>query len=155
VSEDQLEQSREKAASEGREQAMRVSFWEEGRGPFGTDWSIHIMNRSPDPVSGVTLAIIADDDKVPGVLRLFSIGPCSETIYGSKDLYRLANLEGLSDRLSMKFLRFTDRDGVAWQRTGARLTPTTAKPQLPTSSYYQFLPQKAPVVKKLTVCDGS
>lgn len=51
VSSDQLQQSREDAEREERAQASRVSFW------FATEASgrrLHVMNRSPDPVTEVT-----------------------------------------------------------------------------------------------------
>ncbi|MDT0387821.1 hypothetical protein [Streptomyces dubilierae] len=155
VSEDQLEQSREQVEREGRKQAMRVSFWEEHRGIFGEKWSVHVMNRSPDPVRGVVLTLNVDNAPTSRPLMLHSLGPCTETVIQGKDL-----LDGLSFIRATKMtlradaLLFTDRDGANWRRTDEQLTRSGDIPkELMAPQWHLLLDTEAPTVKKMGACD--
>ncbi|MFF8618909.1 hypothetical protein [Streptomyces sp. NPDC015350] len=67
VSANQLQQSKEDSAKESRAQATTFSYWVEGR---GEDWTLHIQNRSADPIPSALVAMDAgtqlDPDPWPG-----------------------------------------------------------------------------------------
>lgn len=85
VAEDQLEQSRRTSEQQEREQAALVSHWTSDR-----ESTLHIMNRSLDPVHEVELAFAAltkqdarqqpPRGRVTFVVKLGSLPPCSEVV---------------------------------------------------------------------------
>ncbi|MDT0547653.1 MULTISPECIES: hypothetical protein [Streptomyces] len=124
VARDQLEQSREEAEKESRDQATRVSWWIEdhGSGPE----RIHVMNRSVDPLSHVSVALglwMSDEYALGG-----SLAPCSELVYKLEAISYQEHSphpswRPLGDRAwGVEYVAFVDRDGKTWKRDTA-LTP--------------------------------
>ncbi|WP_327123665.1 hypothetical protein [Streptomyces sp. NBC_01727] len=125
VAKDQLEQSQEDAERAVREQASRVSFWKVSE---RTGLGLHVMNRSPDPVTNVVLrarvALRRGDGKLVAGdwsgLRL-ALEPCSVTIFEWDKLRLGADgkrwLEA-PDQWKLVEIRvtFADRDGTVWER---------------------------------------
>lgn len=142
VSQDQLQQSQEDANREARDQAAHLAFWigDEANQPIvggGTVSSVHVMNRSPDPVSEVTVAYYVDvyeqNDKEQVIriqrgyyfAELRSMPPCSEAIFDT-DPWWVEDLDKrphdvLSTETVVRHVTFTDRDGVAWARDSRNL----------------------------------
>jgi len=147
VSADQLAQSREQAEEKQREQAARVSFWADG-GPKGESL-LHVMNRSPDPLSNLHVVFLVSQDPPGDVafqLWLPALTPCSVlTIEGKSLKYYVADdpadedgywpplLEADANGIdlgdfedSVGFLEasvgFQDRNGVYWARVNGELT---------------------------------
>ncbi|MEU0786499.1 hypothetical protein ABZ341_33595 [Streptomyces sp. NPDC006173] len=93
VARQQLDQVKEDRQEQGRAQASRVTTWADGRG-VGT---LHIANRSPDPVSDVTLILdVSTNPESWGVkvaMNLWVLPPCSDLTLESKQLY----LDGMVD----------------------------------------------------------
>ncbi|MET9895161.1 hypothetical protein ABZZ47_34110 [Streptomyces sp. NPDC006465] len=150
VSADQLAQSREQAEEKQREQAARVSFWEDV-GPKGES-RLHVMNRSPDPISNLHIVFLVVEDP-PGHVAfqviLPALTPCSALTIEGKSLkyvendpeddpedensYWLPLLEADADDMdlgdfedSVGFLNasvgFQDRNGAYWARVNGELT---------------------------------
>jgi hypothetical protein len=148
VSRNQLEQSRQDAAQKARDQAARVSTWVD-YSPDG-DIQLHVMNRSPDPVSSVDMlfeAVIGDYEHTE-LLVTYSLGlpdlpPCSDMVfdpgtwkyrryrdktetYPESPIAALPSADGWMrqpqpDRLDVVYLRFTDRSGKVWWRDYGKL----------------------------------
>ncbi|MFK4100859.1 hypothetical protein ACI2L1_12445 [Streptomyces sp. NPDC019531] len=88
VAQDQLHQSQEAETKSERAQASRVSIWaiQDAHGK----WSLHLANRSPDPVTNVHLTFVAVDGRTKVVaghpkltwvgwsLSLTSVPPCTD-----------------------------------------------------------------------------
>lgn len=131
VSRDQLEQSRDEIQREARDQASRVSYWTEFR--HGTDKPVkrlHVMNRSPDPVTEVQSLLWTRPNDGRTVLELPTLAPCSETIIDvtlwTDDSDQDAGLGRIpGSRPAARFLVFRDRDGVRWKRDEAGLSRVT------------------------------
>ncbi|MFF0001423.1 hypothetical protein [Streptomyces avermitilis] len=141
VSQDQLQQSQEDADREARDQAAHLAFWigdeEDLSGPGGSISSVHVMNRSPDPVTEVTVAYYVDvyehtdREQVVRIQRgyffpeLRSMSPCSEAIFET-DRSWVEDLDKhphgvLSAEVVVRHVTFTDRDGVDWVRDSRNL----------------------------------
>lgn len=118
VSEGELEQSREDAAREVRAQAVRVSYWTEYR--TDVDGRLHVMNRSPDPVTDVNLLLEHTPAGGLHVLRIPALAPCTEVItkLGEGDLLA----PGGQPADALRWMAFRDRDGAHWQRDGSGLS---------------------------------
>ncbi|MEU8773374.1 hypothetical protein [Streptomyces sp. NPDC048606] len=111
VSRDQLKQSEEKAERETTRQARLLGVWEDWGDPPGMQ-SIHLMNRSPDPVSQVRLIVTlsnpVESKKVLSyALVLPSVPPCTKVIWivepvGFKGLERVP--AATMDRSILTFL---------------------------------------------------
>lgn len=96
VANDQLAQSRQVAEEKTRVHAARVSYWVD-RPPDGKS-HVHLMNRSPDPISSVYMTFRAewDDRHVPSGLEpkawvsfavvVPSVPPCSEMVFSEASL---------------------------------------------------------------------
>ncbi|MDX2648522.1 hypothetical protein PV341_34125 [Streptomyces sp. PA03-1a] len=90
VSRDQLKQSQQQDEDQKRAQASRVSFWTER--PVNGGDRLHLMNRSPDPVTDIRAFFIATRlrsggiDAVPFRLWLVTLPPCSDTVIEAKTL---------------------------------------------------------------------
>ncbi|MFD6174312.1 hypothetical protein [Streptomyces coeruleorubidus] len=128
VSKDQLNQSRDDTERESRDQAMRITYWEEASWDEGG--SIHVINRSPDPVSriGVAVSAMPLNARVKHLyyLPLKNVPPCSELVFPEEEITPLSG-KATHVRLSrmewdVQYLRFTDRDGKHWQRTPVGLS---------------------------------
>lgn len=142
VSKDQLDQSREDAGRETRSQAMRVTYWADTASKRP---GVHVMNRSPDPVSRVSLAFATALDAKQRVLFpiwLDDLPPCSElVIYAESMFYQehtpwdrktwykpVARNVDHPDftspqklpadvwEMSVRLVSYEDRDGKAWKR---------------------------------------
>ncbi|BBC92114.1 hypothetical protein SRO_0938 [Streptomyces rochei] len=149
VAQDQLNQSEEAAVKETRAQASRVSAWT-SRDPHGK-WLIHLMNRSPDPISDVALTfeplVIDDPQVVAWNVQLMSVPPCSDMTISQDQLkYQdgarsgdfppafsvpaMSPLKGEGWRswdrrwkyISLGVASFTDRNGLRWIRREGRLS---------------------------------
>ncbi|MFH8663076.1 hypothetical protein [Streptomyces afghaniensis] len=141
TAQDQLEQSRQEAARESRSHASLVTLWVEG---YSGGHTLHIMNRSPDPVNEVvanfTLQASARDGSWGEVIVfkewLRAIPPCTELIYNPSTMrYRKDGDEkvwGLADAwriINNQRLAFTDRYGNKWVRLQSHLlSPAEAGP---------------------------
>lgn len=137
VAADQLNESREQHDDQQREQASRVSIWNDG----GLSQRIHLLNRSPDPVADVHLSLnavwnIRESRSVAFNLLLRGLPPCSETVIDTEDLryspgkgfsgngwdiptaLQLSGLAPIPDSASLRVrgLWFVDRDGESWSR---------------------------------------
>ncbi|MGW6354622.1 hypothetical protein ACWFR5_05295 [Streptomyces sp. NPDC055092] len=132
MSKDQLEQSREDSEREVRSQASQVSFWFEGQG--SKDPVLHVLNRSPDPVTHPMVAFVADIFATKGTPDTLAIGkidlgvlpPCSLLIIRSQQLRTQAMGESaeMPDTylwLSKTYMSFVDRDGRYWGRIDGHL----------------------------------
>ncbi|WP_369244266.1 hypothetical protein [Streptomyces sp. R41] len=146
MSADQLAQSREQAEEKQREQAARVSFWADG-GPKGESL-LHVMNRSPDPLSNLHIVFLVSQDPPGDVafqvflpaltpysvltiegksLRYVEDDPADEDGYWPPLLEADANGIDLGDfEDSVGFLEasigFQDRNGAHWARVNGELT---------------------------------
>ncbi|MFJ9026503.1 hypothetical protein ACIRPU_42150 [Streptomyces sp. NPDC102259] len=143
VAQDQLEQSRETAKQASREQAMRVTYWADRE--QDEPMKLHIMNRSPDPVTNVYLAVeilLKDESnkrlEVPDHMYadrvllydvLPSVGPCTELVidpgalrYGKKP----RALPTSQVYIEARWIFFRDRDGMSWRRDDNALEPDEA-----------------------------
>ncbi|QKZ20909.1 hypothetical protein [Streptomyces chartreusis] len=155
VAADQLTQSRQqdeermRAATERmRAQASRISVWSD-RTRDGKV-RVHLMNRSPDPVTRVFVAFTMEEmgdmpSSVDFAVKLDSLPPCSDSIIEQKTLrwatdFRphakypwappgLPLLEEDEDWASLNYgvprvagIAFSDRDGIGWVRQGGGLS---------------------------------
>ncbi|WP_457410443.1 hypothetical protein [Streptomyces sp. TE12347] len=155
VASDQLKQSKEVDEEKRREQAARVSYWVDIQ-PNGTS-RLHLMNRSPDPISSVWMRFTAAEirDNLVETEGYFSIGvpsipPCSDLVFASKDMrynrrerarasadMPLSEPPPSAEWLSYKHAliealetAFIDRNGVRWRRHKGLLTRIEGNPQL-------------------------
>ncbi|MEU9153668.1 hypothetical protein AB0D59_24725 [Streptomyces sp. NPDC048417] len=130
VSRDQLQQSREDSEREQETQASQVNFWVEGTttAEVPSPAFIHIVNRSPDPVSSVLIGfVVGDDGRVMLPLPAFNdLLPCTELIYSAAQLEvdtdEGASSKGKGQRLSevgwdLDTMYFVDRNGIGWDRS--------------------------------------
>lgn len=151
ISADQLQQSREDSGKESRAHAAAVSYWAEGR---EADWTLHLQNRSPDPVPWARVAIIvsadtelslkdphAASDIVQYALVTTRLAPCTELIYSPKQLdkviYVRSSRPGRPEKTTVRkvlqltaveYAIFSDRDGKVWKRTDRALEPWSGDP---------------------------
>ncbi|MET9387612.1 hypothetical protein ABZY09_43040 [Streptomyces sp. NPDC002928] len=143
VSQDQLHQSREDAERERRSQAVRVSYWTED--PIAHAMRLHLMNRSPDPVTGVSVGLYVqkgesgdDLDEEPGYGDLYAdlpnMPPCSEMLIKSESL-RWHVPDGTTTRklpadarVTIQWMGFVDRDSNEWLRQDGELLPFFENP---------------------------
>ncbi|MGV9700798.1 hypothetical protein [Streptomyces sp. NPDC003483] len=139
ISKDQLHQSQDEVDRAARAQASRVSAWngneieDPAEGPDVLDpMHLHFMNRSPDPISFVTLRFqivhAVDPDvrnpKFPQLnILLRSVGPCTELSINQENIrYSPEGVIGAwrklkkSETLVLFSVEFYDRDGVPWVR---------------------------------------
>ncbi|QOV40195.1 hypothetical protein IM697_18410 [Streptomyces ferrugineus] len=160
VSRDQLEQSRDDAEKEARSQASRVSTWVDYAQDGGIQ--LHVMNRSPDPVSELDLFFEAHngapdalDLNVVYSLVLPDLPPCSDLVLDpSTWRYRTSGRDPESppkspiavlpsndgwkqqpepDTLIVVSLRFVDRTGEQWWRDYGQLKSIESYPDKFTS----------------------
>jgi hypothetical protein len=136
VSADQLSQSREDAEQRAKSQAALVTYW------LGSDGTMHLVNRSPDPVADVMVYVtvqranpktdsngkwsywsIAGRYAVP----VTSIAPCAHLTLRPNDLlvddakHALSVPKGSLAKIGL--LDFVDSKGVEWIRDDSgRLT---------------------------------
>ncbi|MFJ8941062.1 hypothetical protein ACIRL0_36005 [Streptomyces sp. NPDC102365] len=121
VAKEQLQQSQEEAEQTSREQAARVSFWVASGD--GGDGSVHLLNRSPDPVQDVLIGYA--DVEMPSSENFFTrvghLAPCTELVYehGLEYLPDTSNVGTGSEfdvTLEIRGVSFFDRDGIGWTR---------------------------------------
>jgi hypothetical protein len=125
VSKDQLDQAREDARGQAREQAMRVSYWVDQEPLKGTV-TLHFANRSPDPITNLTMlysgkGLTTEPNGLGGII-VSAVAPCTELSWalGKVGMHRLT-----MDSPIVKWARFTDRDGEVWERTSSELKQTS------------------------------
>lgn len=130
VSRQQLDQVREDNALRERDQATRVSFWtetmphDEG---YESTTTVHVVNRSADPVSDIHLEFIVLDGGANGVLDISNVPPCSEVGYAASAINGDGR-DGKTVTMSKLWwapstLTFTDRAGKLWVRSSTSLKP--------------------------------
>ncbi|MFF0134221.1 hypothetical protein ACFYTG_52925 [Streptomyces mirabilis] len=123
VSKDQLNQAREDAQRDAREQALRVSYWVEQEPTKGTV-ILHFANRSLDPVTNVTMlysGIGVTTLNEVGAIMLPAVAPCTELSWTLEK--RRAHWVSLDSPI-VKWARFIDRGGKRWERTSSGLKQT-------------------------------
>ncbi|MER5217904.1 hypothetical protein ABT063_47260 [Streptomyces sp. NPDC002838] len=145
---DQLSQSKEDAARQTQDQASKVTYWVEH--PLGRreNMKLHVLNRSPDPVSGVRIVLdvfhgsvafdgdghVSEGEKPQQwELLLTNLGPCAEIVYPAPKMRletiprnHIASLDEwpkLSDQGHWKVgsMQFIDSSGRGWTRTSTGL----------------------------------
>ncbi|MFB7499765.1 hypothetical protein ACFC09_34650 [Streptomyces sp. NPDC056161] len=128
VSRDQLKQSRENDKAAERDQASQVTFWTEDP-PYGPR-TIHIVNRSPDAVSAVALAVTWNGSG-KRYLAENVLAPCTVVTYSEEHLLAIPRLppDGLkmqrlnTVRYDVDSLSFVDSRGRSWVRSLTGLSP--------------------------------
>ncbi|MFF3381323.1 hypothetical protein ACFYXF_51295 [Streptomyces sp. NPDC002680] len=157
VSRDQLTQVREDADREDREQALLVSYWQDHR-----SGSVHVLNRSPDPIVSIELfiggVVVNQEGSLAQVpLQLPVVAPCVELIFQWKEVRykKLGDLQWLkvSKYLTgtLESATFYDRDGRRWNRNYAGLWEETLPKEfgMKETNYYaeigdEYKEQEAP-----------
>lgn len=147
VSADQLEQSREDTDQKIRGQAVRAAYWVD-KARDGKQ-RLHVMNRSPDPVSKVFVSFVlrpaewkpGDPGKARFSLRWPSMSPCSALVIDQTAMryHKLGAAhmpspmvdtdkewwkkfpDNVSRTIEVEALLFTDREGVNWRRAKGKL----------------------------------
>ena len=147
VSADQLAQSQKTAEQTSRAQAAHVANWVDYDPRGGIQ--LHLMNRSPDPISYVEMMFTANvGDYNHNTLTvgynvdLQGLAPCSELVFdASAWVYRVASggreanppigaqllaRDGWKKQpgpyeVQVDYLTFADRDGQTWQRINGTL----------------------------------
>ncbi|GLX49026.1 hypothetical protein Shyhy01_19760 [Streptomyces hygroscopicus subsp. hygroscopicus] len=164
VSADQLKQSREDSDRQARQQAGRITFWIEDENEVGATRNIHVVNRSPDAVSEMSLAfsveLFGKNYRKPFVLTLDTLRPCAEAIYKPGDLgVYLGSGGAAKTELSGTgwgpwYLEFLDSNGKAWMRSHVGLVeiPAVSKD---VAGFLSPSPKYPPQIKKVDNCsDG-
>ncbi|WP_328792768.1 hypothetical protein [Streptomyces sp. NBC_00273] len=170
VAHDQLDQSQQVAEERQRAQAARVSYWGDLQ-PDGTP-RLHLMNRSPDPISNVHMFFAVEVTDTAGrhlvsfTVVMQGLPPCSDLTFTLNDMrYKISkeskpaewsspsgdlpadewlNFTGTKNPLIVTgAVEFADRDGVDWQRLGGRLT-RDAPPVSPTVESWGVVHAVAP-----------
>jgi hypothetical protein len=141
---DQLSQSKEDSATKAREQASKVGYWVAVPREDGNTSSLHVANRSPDPVTEVSILVAAawdTDGRSLGLWNL-SIGtmePCSEYVFSLTDL-KLSPWRDVGEKerkysvsggASIEWLHLRDMNGKPWIRTHNGLRPSPEPAPLP------------------------
>ncbi|MFF8939147.1 hypothetical protein ACF08O_31390 [Streptomyces paradoxus] len=137
VAQEQLEQSKEGDEEKERNQAARVTYWEEGSWLWGGK-ALHLLNRSSDPVSAVAVLIrIRFKDQVDQRYHLVKLDehvlpPCSEVVHRTGELsVSIPDASGSKmaqvseTRWRVDNVEFTDRAGKRWSRTSTHLKLTS------------------------------
>ncbi|MFF8633528.1 hypothetical protein ACF052_04830 [Streptomyces pilosus] len=149
VARDQLNQSKEEADQQDRWQAVRVTYWVD---QTSARRSVHVMNRSPDPVSQVQLGItlqLPDDRGIVVPVWVGQLPPCTELVIYQDTLQYRKNtpwnettwhflggdgqpnqpaFEPIPDDahwLAVSLFMFSDRAGHTWRRSNGLLEPDT------------------------------
>lgn len=134
TSRDQLTQSKKEGEREEREQAMKVNFWRGGETRTG-DQTVHVVNRSPDPITSVflDLMVIDADSDVYASFESY-IPPCTEVVFSTSNMqahrYSTKGSKTVGSKWFVNDIVFVDRDGQTWKRTTSGLTkmrPTDAR----------------------------
>lgn len=130
VARDQLEQSRDGTVRDKRDQASRVSFWEDLDGTSPELFELHLMNRSPDPVSNLEAVLfiwiktMSEQRKQYISISDINLAPCTEVVFTEENLqYQKGSEWHPVDKASWGLIVFTDRDGTDWVRTSKHLYP--------------------------------
>lgn len=99
VADDQLKQSRQAAEEKKQAQAARVSYWVDIE-PGGMS-RLHLMNRSPDPISNVAMTFVVplertvdnrwDIEQASFSVRLPSVPPCSDMVFTTDNMKYYGN----------------------------------------------------------------
>lgn len=162
TSRDQLQQSKEDSEREKREQATKVNFWREGEIRTSAQ-TIHVVNRSPDPITSVFLDLVVMDDH-PDVYANFesAIPPCTEMVFSTSGMqahrYFTKGSKAVGGRWYVSDIVFGDRDGQTWKRTVSGLTktrPTDARLGDRRVRAGMLSLGKAPTIKKAENCGDS
>lgn len=130
VSSNELDQAKKEAADQARSQAARVTFWNDDA-VDGVP-QMHVMNRSPDPVSDVVVVArvgVPQNDKTTPLrpeadkffLAIGNVAPCTDFIITADALVNENNKRVLFSEhvmaLEVVFVSFDDSGGAEWVRT--------------------------------------
>ncbi|MEU4464091.1 hypothetical protein AB0G20_10285 [Streptomyces sp. NPDC024017] len=174
VSADQLSQSKEDSERRERAQAMLVSYWVAVQ---GDKWRVHVMNRSPDPVTNVAAWVVvphAIQDpptkiqplaEVRYTLAIGDLAPCSEAVYDKKQFKQVASVTGSNGRRwetafssevrpRVQAAHFYDRDGKGWNRRHNKLNRLDVKTirDIPRFDGWQGDISGGPAAKRAATC---
>jgi len=163
---DQLSQSRDESRQQAQTQAAQVTIWEEGQNTL-QDLILHVLNRSPAPVTSVQLGGLL---YVKGVLSdrfyfadLPDLGPCTEYVYNlSKTRLAMplnssakegakAMKDFTPESVSFRYLSFADTYGGGWRRSWTGLEEITPG-DFPIAKGLVALP--TPRVAAIQTCGG-
>ncbi|WCH94583.1 hypothetical protein POD33_21570 [Streptomyces moderatus] len=133
---DQLNQSNEDGDREKRDHASKITYWVEAeRVATAVGYpvaKIHVLNRSPDPVSIAQLIVRAKGGL--WVLHIPYLRPCSDVVY-SADQMELAPFSGEPERFNLsdvdwevQAVYFVDRSGKRWLRKPTALDEWSGTP---------------------------
>ncbi|NJP99350.1 hypothetical protein [Streptomyces zingiberis] len=157
VAQDQLEQSRDESVQKARDQASRVTFWEENS-LYGKTREIHLVNRSPDPVSLIQVVIRVSGPVEDNRLLLAdrNLPPCTEIAFNAADLIISPTAKDnsfLGDATwRIESLTFTDRNGRVWVRSPIFLSRKDQVQGFNDRVTGSALPSKPAEVKKVSLC---
>jgi hypothetical protein len=147
---DQLSQSQDDSEKEKRSQASHVAYWTE----ITDDSKVlqHVLNRSPDPVTGTVLYIRASGAPVITALFVPTLQPCSETILkwtwpDNNETNPNHSINGTT------FLLFVDRNGISWKRDYAGLVVNDGQSTAGLRVKINSLPNRLIEAKKAPSCD--
>ncbi len=154
VSRDQLKQSQEKSERETTRQARLLGVWEGWDQPPGKQ-SIHLMNRSPDPVAYVRLIVLLSNPQesrkaLSYALVLPSLPPCTEVTW-RVDPAGFKRLDEVKAATMDEFiLTFYGDNGAWWVKDlrGIRMGLTAA----PAPDAHAVL--TTPTMKSVSFCGG-
>jgi hypothetical protein len=122
-----------------------VTFWVEHPAGRRENVKLHILNRSPDPVSRVQVVLRVfrgpeGEEEQLWVLPLANLGPCAETMYRApnmrleqiprNDIKSLDEWPKLSDQnfWRVESMYFVDSSGRGWIRTAEDLDERSSPP---------------------------
>ncbi|MFE2072116.1 hypothetical protein [Streptomyces misionensis] len=159
---DQLAQSGEANEQEKRQQAAEVAFWPEGhQGYWNAPKYVHVVNRSPDPVTNVEMRL--GGSPIGVVMNLGTLPPCSDSVISGEGLVVTANEFRKHPRPIDKTeakgwwpreIQFVDRNGLFWDRQQTKLSQLTwdSKELFPQSKDMFAWSTKAIQIKKSANC---
>ncbi|MEU3491109.1 hypothetical protein [Streptomyces massasporeus] len=163
VSEVQLNEARRQDALREKNQASLINFWDDRVAFSNAPGSIHILNRSFDPISAVHLTVNVGDknETVRYLVLIIGLGPCTELIYAASDLKLLEDPavkfskpnKTLADfSWALMTLDFIDRKEEQWRRMPGSLNRSDGVlPQTPGL----LIPERPPKISKPDSCtDG-
>ncbi|GAA3352905.1 hypothetical protein GCM10017744_003900 [Streptomyces antimycoticus] len=148
-----------------RDQASKVTYWVEHPAGRRENVKLHVLNRSPDPVSKVRLVLHVDvsDEEEKWVLDLSNLGPCTDTVYSASKM-RLENIPRnhiaspdewpkLSDQgyWGVGSMYFVDSSGRGWTRTSKDLDKSSSPPAVELTNIIWWNDEE---VSKAGLCEG-
>ncbi|MEU0382245.1 hypothetical protein ABZ093_33890 [Streptomyces cyaneofuscatus] len=127
IARQQLDQSKEESEQKAQDQASKVTFWEENSDWAEKNGALHMVNRSPDPVTeaSVYFRITYKGKDHLLLLPAYSLPPCTEMVFPmEKQKVKLGGRWAtLSDMThwDVPWMFFADSSGKSWARGLTRL----------------------------------